>query len=119
MAKYEVNREAVAWIEQLIDRRQYVVRSEWSDVQPAAAAENDYLDRHSWEDYGRWHLGLTRGAAEETKARYAFVVGDFRRVHRSGLMASRFRATQWDHKAIELASHKLIQRLDKMRNVTT
>ena len=28
--------------------------------------------------------GLTEGAGDETKARYAFVYGDFRRVHRSG-----------------------------------
>jgi hypothetical protein len=34
-----------------------------------------------------WHLGLTEGAAEETKARYAFVYGDFRRLRRMGLIA--------------------------------
>lgn len=115
MARYVVNPAAVAWIEQLIDGRQYVVRSEWSDVQPDAAAENSYLEGHDWEAYGRWHLGLTEGATEGTKSRYAFIVGDFRRVHRSGLMASRFRATQWDHKEIELAAHALIQRLDRVR----
>ena len=115
MARYEVNQAAVEWIEQLIDGRQYVVRSEWSDVQPKADAENAYLDRHGWDKYARWHLGLTVGASDETKARYAFVVGDFRRVHRSGLLAARFRATQWDHKEVELAAHELIQRLDRAR----
>lgn len=85
MARYVVNPAAVAWIEQLIDGRQYVVRSEWSDVQPDAAAENSYLEGHDWEAYGRWHLGLTEGATEGTKSRHAFIVGDFRRVHRSGL----------------------------------
>lgn len=115
MARYEVNPGAVEWIRRLIDGRQYVVRSEWSEVQPDAATENAYLERHGWSGYERWFLGLTVGAAEETKARYAFVVGDFRRIHRSGLMASRFRATQWDHKQIERAAHELIQRLDRMR----
>lgn len=119
MARYEVNPAAVEWVEHLIDSRQYVITSEWSDVQPDATAENAYLERHGWEDYGRWHLGLTVGATEETKGRYAFVIGDFRRVHRSGLMASRFRATQWDHKAIELAAHELIQRLDGVRGIET
>ncbi|MFP3913768.1 MAG: hypothetical protein ACLFWM_02755 [Actinomycetota bacterium] len=117
MAKYEVNAAAVEWVEQLIDSHQYVVRSEWSDVQPHAREGNDYLQRHGWEGYGRWHLGLTAEAREETKGRYAFVVGDFRRVHRSGLMACRFRATQWDHKAVELAAHELIQRLDRVRGI--
>lgn len=115
MASYSVNPAAVEWIERLIDGRQYVVRSEWSDAQPDAAAENEYLENHDWDEYGRWHLGLTEEATEETKSRYAFVVGDFRRVHRSGLMASRFRASQWDHKEIELAAHELLQRLDRMR----
>jgi len=33
------------------------------------------------------HLGLTEGTSEKTKARYAFVYGDFRRLHRTGLIA--------------------------------
>lgn len=115
MARYEVNHEAVNWIEQMIDRRQYVVRSEWNEVQPHAEAENAYLERHGWDGYARWYLGLTEGARGETKSRYAFVVGDFRRVHRSGLLACRYRATQWDHKEIELAAHDLIQHLDRLR----
>lgn len=117
MARYEVNPQAVEFVEELIDSRQYVVRSEWNQVQPNAAAENAYLEKHDWDDYGRWHLGLTAGAKEATKGRYAFVMGDFRRVHRSGLLACRYRATQWDHKEIELAAHDLIQRLDEVRNI--
>jgi hypothetical protein len=115
VAKYLVNEAAVTRAEEMIAARRYVVRSEWSEVQPDAATENGYLERHDWEAYSGWHLGLTDGAKEETKARYAFVFGDFRRLHRSGLMACRFRATQWDHKDIELAAHDLIQKLDKRR----
>ena len=115
MPEYLVNEEAMARAEELIAARRYVVRSEWSDVQPDAAAENDFLEHHDWPAYSLWHLGLTKGAADETKARYAFVFGDFRRIHRSGLMACRFRATRWDHKAIELAAHDLIQKLDRRR----
>ena len=103
MAKYQVNEEAVARAEELIESRLYVVRSEWSDAQPNAEAENAFLERNGWEAYARWHMGLTEGAKDETKSRYGFVFGDFRRLHRSGLMACRFRATQWDHKEIELA----------------
>ena len=52
-----------------------------------------------------------RGAADETKARYAFVYGDFRRVHRSGLIACQYRAAEWRHKQVELAAHDLLQDL--------
>jgi hypothetical protein len=112
MATYSVNPDAVAWAHQLIDRRQYVLDSDWGEVQPGAAARNSYLESHSWDEYARWHLGLTDGAAEHTKARYAFIYGDLRRVHRMGIIACHYRAAQWRHKEIELAAHDLLQYLD-------
>jgi len=60
----------------------------------------------------RAHLGLTDGANDETKARYAFVYGDFRRIHRTGLIACVYRAAEWRHKEVELAAHDLLQHLD-------
>lgn len=113
MAKYALNESAVERARELIDARQYVLDSDWGDVQPDAEAQNSYLERHSWEDYALWHLGLTEGASEQTKARHAFVFGDFRRVHRSGLIACVYRASEWRHKAVELAAHDLLQQLDR------
>jgi hypothetical protein len=113
MASYELNESAVQHVKRLISARQYVLDSEWGEVQPDAAAENAYLERHSWDDYAAWHLGLTQGANDQTKARYAFVVGDFRRVHRSALIACVYRASEWRHKKVELAAHDLLQLLDE------
>jgi hypothetical protein len=112
MAEYEVNQAAVTHVRDLIDKKQYVLDSSWGDVQPGADAQNAYLENHSWEDYASWHLGLTVGAADETKARYAFVAGDLRRVHRSALIACVYRAGEWRHKKVELAAHDLLQHLD-------
>jgi hypothetical protein len=112
MAAYAVNELAVARCRQLIDTRQYVLDSDWGASQPNAERQNAFLDRHSWADYATWHLGLTEGARDETKARYAFVYGDFRRVHRSALIACVYRASEWRHKAVELAAHDLLQHLD-------
>jgi hypothetical protein len=112
MASYSINEQGIAYARKLIASRQYVLNSRWGDVQPNAAAETGYLDKHSWEEYGRWFLGLTDDAGEETKARYAFVFGDFRRLHRSGLIACQYRAAEWRHKAVELAAHDLLQELD-------
>jgi len=113
MAKYDVNPAAVAFARELIVKRQYVLNSDWGAVQPDAEQQNAYLDRHSWDDYARWHLGLTVGATDETKARYAFVCGDLRRLHRTGLIACVYRAAEWRHKAVELAAHDLLQYLDQ------
>jgi hypothetical protein len=112
MASYSVNERAVAKARSLIDARQYVLESDWGEVQPRAEDENAYLESHSWAEYAEWHLGLTDGANDETKARYAFVYGDLRRIHRSGLIACVYRAAEWRHKAVELAAHDLLQHLD-------
>jgi hypothetical protein len=112
MASYTVNEPGVARARELIAARQYVLRSEWGSVQPRAEQENDYLAAHTWEEYGAWHLALTEGAGEHTKARYAFVYGDFRRLHRMGLIACLYRAAEWRHKEVELAAHELLQELD-------
>jgi hypothetical protein len=114
MASYDVNQTAVAHARALIEARQYVLDSDWGEVQPDAEAQNAYLERHSWADYGAWHLGLTEGANDETKARHAFVYGDFRRVHRTGLIACVYRASEWRHKDVELAAHALLQELDRV-----
>jgi hypothetical protein len=113
MASYAVNERAVEKARRLIESRQYVLTSDWGGVQPTAEAENAYLASHSWQNYGEWHLGLTEGAAAETKARYAFVYGDFRRLHRTGLIACHYRAAEWRHKEVELAAHELLQLLDE------
>jgi hypothetical protein len=117
MASYTVNPDAVAFVRAQIDARQYVLESDWGDVQPRADAQNDFIDSHSMEEYALWHLGLTEGAADGTKARYAFVYGDLRRVHRSGLIACVYRASEWRHKDVELAAHDLLQELDRRAGI--
>lgn len=114
MPSYRVNEAAVAHARRMIDAHQYVLDSEWGEVQPSADDENRYLETHAWEQYGDWFLGLTVDAAEETKGRHAFLYGDLRRVHRSGLIACVYRAAEWRHKQVELAAHDLLQRLDEV-----
>ena len=114
MAEYRVNEAGIAHARHLIDARQYVLRSEWGRVQPSAEDENAYLARHTWDEYSAWHLGLTDGANDDTKARYAFVYGDLRRVHRTALIACVYRASEWRHKEVELAAHDLLQHLDSV-----
>jgi hypothetical protein len=118
MPKYTVNPKGVEKAKRLIASRQYVLESEWGEVQPRAADENRFLESHSFEEYGEWHLGLTEGPADDTKARYAFVYGDFRRLHRSGLIACHYRAAEWRHKEVELAAHDLLQLLDAKAGIS-
>ena len=65
--------------------------------------------RHRLQQASRPYQG--RGRADE--GAYAFVCGDFRRLHRMGLIACHYRAAEWRHKEIELAAHELLQYLDR------
>ena len=60
---------------------------------------------------GEWNEDI----ADETRARYAFVFGDFRRLHRMGLIACYYRAAEWEHTEVMVAAHRLLLYLDKSR----
>jgi hypothetical protein len=113
MATYRVNRAGGATAKSLIDAHQYVRRSRWADVQSSAQDQNAFLASHTWDEYGEWHLAVNVNAKPNTKARYAFGFGDFRRIHRMGIIACLYRAAEWQHKEVELAAHRLLQYLDK------
>ena len=117
MASYTVNRAAVRHARDLIQAKRWVLDSDWGEVQPDAEAQNAHLERHSWKEYAAWHLGLTEGANDETKARHAFVYGDLNRIHRSGLIACVYRASEWRHKKVEVTAHRLLQELDKAAGI--
>ena len=110
---YLLNEAAVSHARRLIDSHQYVLDSEWGDVQPGADEQNAFLKSHSWDEYAAWHLGLTEGAADETKGRYAFVFGDFCRIHRTGLIACVYRASEWRHTDVMRAAFDLLLELDE------
>ena len=115
MATYRVNKRGVAKARELIDAQQYRVRGRWADVQPRAAEQNAFVKAHGWRACASWHLALTDGASDGTEAGYAFVFGDFRRLHRMGLIACYYRAAEWEHTEVMLAAHRLLLYLDKSR----
>jgi hypothetical protein len=100
MANYSLNKAGVARAKRLIRGRQYVLDSIWGDVQPTVDDENAFIESNGWDEYAEWHLALTDDATDGTKARYGFVYGDLRRVHRTALIACVFRASEWRHKEI-------------------
>jgi len=113
MSQYKVNESAAQKIRSMIEAHQYVLDSEWSEAQPSTQRENDYLEEHGWDEFGQWHLASDTTASEQTKDRYGFICGDFRRVHRSGLIAAKQRAAQNDHAAIEKVADELLQQLNQ------
>lgn len=111
-----LNRRAFEFAKSLVKDGDYVLddRDAWSEHQPSAADENDFVKRHGYDAYARWHLGIDDDEDEDTKARYKFPYGDFEKVHRCGVLAAESRAGQRKYVDIELATAHLHGMLDAL-----
>jgi hypothetical protein len=114
MPTYRVNEAGVAKARELIDAHQYDLRTSWSEEAPSADEGNAQLERHGYDGYGQWYLAIDADASEETKERYRFPYGDFRRVNRAGLVHAMARAAQNDHDAVTRATDELLAHLDEV-----
>ena len=88
-------------------------RDAWSEHQPSAQQENEFIEARGWDEFANWHLGIDDEASEHTKARYKFPYGDFERVHRCGLNAAEVRAARQKYLDIEDAAIRLRVMMDK------
>jgi hypothetical protein len=109
-----VNKQAFEHAMELVRKGQTRMdeRDDWSEHAPSADDENAYLEKHGWDEYSRWYLGVDTDADEETKGRYKFPYGDFRRVHRCGVISAESRAAQYDHDEIAEALADLHEAMD-------
>jgi hypothetical protein len=57
-------------------------------------------------------LGINDERPEDTKGHYEFPYGDFKKVHRCGLISAESRAGQYKHFDIEKAAHHLHEMID-------
>jgi hypothetical protein len=105
----ELNENAVAFAAQLI-KGGYIIadgKGAWRGHQPSAGEENEFIRLHGFGEYAKWHLGVDTRFAENTKQRYKFPYGDFKNVHRCGLLAVKARARQYRYTEIERAAADL------------
>lgn len=110
----KLNRDALKHAEKLIDAGDVVrdERDDWSEHAPSADDENRMIERDGWDAFESWHLGIDRQENEETKGRYSFPFGDFRKVHRCAVVSLESRAAQYDHDEIARAAKRLLERID-------
>jgi hypothetical protein len=91
-------------------------RDAWSEHQPSTEEENAFIARHGFAEYGRWHLGIDPEKAEDTKQRYKFPYGDFRKIHRCAVVAAESRAGQYGYVDVEDAAAQLHSMLDPKKH---
>jgi hypothetical protein len=104
-----LNENAFAFAMQLIKERHFIAdgKGAWSAHRPPANEENEFIRLHGFGEYAKWHLGIDDHYPENTKQRYKFPYGDFKNVHRCGLLAAKARARQYGYTEIENAAAEL------------
>ena len=116
----KLNERAFDHAKELIRERHVVLdeRDAWSEHQPSAEKENEFIRLHGFNEYARWYLGIDDSADEDTKGRYKFPYGDFENVHRCGVLSAESRAGQYKYFDIENAAAHLHGMLDELRAET-
>jgi hypothetical protein len=113
----KLNRVAFDHAKTLINQGHFVFdeRDAWSEHRPSAQTENAFIERHGFEEYAKWYLGVDDEHAEHTKGRHEFPYGDFKDVHRCGVLTAESRAGQYKHLDIENAAAHLHGMIDALK----
>jgi hypothetical protein len=113
----KLNRRAYDHARKLVQEDKFVFdeRDAWSEHQPSAAQENEFIRLHGFFEYGRWYFGIDDEVQEDRKGRYKFPYGDFEKVHRCGVLTAESRAGQYKYYDIENAAAHLHGMIDKGR----
>jgi hypothetical protein len=104
-----LNEGAFAFAARLIREGHIIAdgKGAWNKHRPSVNEENEFIRLHGFGEYAKWHLGIDERFPEHTKRRYKFPYGDFKNVHRCGLLAARSRARQYGYTEIETAAAEL------------
>jgi hypothetical protein len=105
----KLNKKALEHAKDLVREGHVVVdeRDAWSEHQPSAQEENEFIELHGFNEFGRWYLGIDDEKREQTKGRYKFPYGDFEDVHRCGVLSAESRAGQYKYYDVENAAAHL------------
>lgn len=110
----KLNRAALTYARSLVEDGKVVrdERDDWSEHAPTTDEQNDFIEKHDYHDYGKWHLGIDTEKPADTKGRYSFPFGDFAKVHRCAVISLESRAAQNDHDDIAAATKNLLELID-------
>jgi hypothetical protein len=103
------NQRAFEYAKDLIREGRVVLddRDAWSEHEPTAEQENEFIRLNGMDKYGLWHLGIDPEASAQTKGAYKFPYGDFHNVHRCAVITAESRAGQYKYQDIEDAAAHL------------
>lgn len=108
----QLNRKGYNNALSLIEKGKVKFTDKWEAPDPQA--ENEYIEKHGWDEFSRWFLGKNEDVEnDETKAKWKYPFSDdFENVNRKGLIAIRQRSAQFGDDEIFEAAGKLITKID-------
>jgi hypothetical protein len=118
--RVKLNTTALVYAKELISKGQVVLdrKGAWAKDRPSTELENEFIRQHGFGEYAKWHLGIDDRYAENTKRRYKFPYGDFKNVHRCGVLAVQSRAGEYRYSEIENAAAQLREMVEATRKAT-
>jgi hypothetical protein len=114
----KLNEDAFTFAVQLVKQGHFIAdgKGGWSEHRPQTDEENEFIRVHGFSEYAKWHLGIDDLYSENTKRRYQFPYGDFKNVHRCGVLAAQARAGEYRYSEIENAAAQLRVMIEATRN---
>jgi len=114
----QLNEDALAFAANLIKEGRIIEdhKGAWTEHRASADEENEFIRRHGFAAYAKWHFGIDKRFPEHTKRRYKFPYGDFKHAHRCGLLAVKARARQYGYLEIENAATKLERVIEQSKS---
>jgi hypothetical protein len=111
----KINLEALDRARTLIAQGRFVADNNgaWRKDRPSRLQENDFIRDNGFQEYSKWFLAIDDVHSPNSKARCKFPFGDFRNVHRCGLLAIKSRAREFGYDEIESAAAKLLEIIDQ------
>jgi hypothetical protein len=105
----KLNPAALRYATELVNNGRVVLdqKGAWAKDRPSTELENDFVRQHGFDEYAKWHLGIDERYPENSKRRYKFPYGDFKNVHRCGVLAVQSRAGEYRYSEIQNAAAQL------------
>jgi hypothetical protein len=120
ISSVKLNPTALTYAKELINKRRVLIdrKGDWGKHKPSLELENEFIRQYGFGEYAKWHLGIDDRYAENTKRRYKFPYGDFKNVHRCGVLAVQSRANEYKYFEIENAATQLRKMMEGTHDET-
>jgi len=115
----KLNESAYEHAKRLIEQGKFIddEREAWPDHHPSTRAENEFIEKNGFSEYGKWFLGVNGEYSEDRTRHYEFPYGDFKKAHRCGILAALSRAGQDKYIDVENAAEDLLAVLDEQERI--